>query len=260
MYKVLTPKRSDSKNALVWELINRATGKWNMDKLNCWFHPDDREAIMSIPLSTNDTNDRLIWAKNRSGKFTVKSTYVLALKEQQHMAMGDCSNGLVRKKTWKAIWHLNVPQKIKHFAWRAGRDILATKSNLAKRKIAPSGICELCGKEEETVSHFLWFCDHAKGVWMTSKLVLPFDIFPRWNFFDVVVNLQRWDDTSPGLLEKVIMVCWGIWENRNVLRLGGKGKADRTLLRSALHLVDEYHAENEVKPGNRTESAPMVTW
>ena len=95
---------------------------------------------------------------------------------------------------------------------------------------------------------------------MTSKLVLPFDIFPRWNFLDVVVNLQRWDDTSPGLLEKVIMVYWGIWENRNVLRLGGKGKADRTLLRSALHLVDEYHAENEVKAGNRTESAPMVTW
>ena len=45
-----------------------------------------------------------------------------------------------------------------------------------------------------------------------------------------------------------------------MLRLGGKGKADRTLLRSALHLVDEYHAENEVKAGNRTESAPMVTW
>ena len=177
MYKVLTPERPDSKNALVWELINRATGEWNMDKLNCWFHPDDREAIMSIPLSTNDTNDRLIWAKNRSGKFTVKSTYVLALKEQQHMAMGDCSNGLVCKKTWKAIWHLNVPQKIKHFAWKAGRDILATKMNFAKRKITPNGVCELCGQDEETVCHLLWFCDHAKEVWTTSKFVLPFEIY-----------------------------------------------------------------------------------
>ena len=82
-----------------------------MDKLNCWFHPDDREAIMSIPLSTNDTSDRLIWVENRSRKFTVKSAYALALEEQQHTAMGDCLNGLVRRKTWKAIWHLNVPQQ-----------------------------------------------------------------------------------------------------------------------------------------------------
>ena len=82
-----------------------------MDKLNYWFHPDDREAIMSIPLSINDTNDRLIWVENRSRKFTVKSAYALALEEQQHMAMGDCLNGLIRRKTWKAIWNLNVPQQ-----------------------------------------------------------------------------------------------------------------------------------------------------
>ena len=125
-----------------------------------------------IPLSTNDTNDRLIWAENRSGKFTVKNAYVLVLEEQQHTTMGDCSNGLVCKKTWKAIWHLNVPQKIKHFAWRAGQDILATKSNLAKRKIAPSGICELCGKEEEIVSHLLWFCDTFWAL-HTMIMILP---------------------------------------------------------------------------------------
>ena len=109
--------------------------------------PKNREAILSIPLSTNDTNDRLVWAENRSGKFNVKSAYALALEEQQRSALGDCSNGLVRRKIWKAIWHLNVPQKIKYFAWRAGRDILATKMNLAKREITPSGTCELYGKE-----------------------------------------------------------------------------------------------------------------
>ena len=38
---------------------------------------------MSIPLSSIATNDRLIWAETRSGKFTVKSAYALALEEQQ---------------------------------------------------------------------------------------------------------------------------------------------------------------------------------
>ena len=41
---------------------------------------------------------------------------------------------------------------------------------------------------------------------MTSKFVLPFEISPSWNFLDVVENLQKWDDTCPGLLEKVITV------------------------------------------------------
>ena len=40
----------------------------------------------------------------------------------------------------------------------------------------------------------------------------------------------------------------------------GKGKAGRTLLRSALHMVDEYHAANEVKARNRTKVTTIVAW
>ena len=138
-YRLVTPEKPSSENALVSELINRATHEWNMDKLKDWFLPEDREAIMSIPLSTNEVCDRLIWAENRSGKFTVKSAYALALEEQSHLAMVDCSNGSVRRKLWKTIWQLKLPQKLKHFAWKASRGILATKMNLAMRKIAPNG-------------------------------------------------------------------------------------------------------------------------
>ena len=76
----------------------------------------------------------------------------------------------------------------------------------------------------------------------------------------MVEYFLRWEDTSPRLLERVITVCWGIWKNRNVLRLGGKGQAGRTLLRSSMHLVDEFHAANELKSGNRVEASPMVVW
>lgn len=83
LYKVLTPVRPNVEKALVCELINIASSERNMDKLKSWFQPEDREAVLSIPLSRNDTNDRSVWAENRSGKFTVKSSYVLALEEQQ---------------------------------------------------------------------------------------------------------------------------------------------------------------------------------
>ena len=132
--------------------------------------------------------------------------------------------------------------------------------NLAKRKIAPSGTCKLCGMEEETICHLLWFCKHNKRVWTTSKLVFPFEISLRWSFLDVVENYLRWGDSNPGLLEVIITVCWGVWKDRNALRLGGKGQASRTILRSAMHLVDEFRAANELKSGVRAEAPPMVVW
>ena len=42
-YKVITEENPQSSNALVCELINRATKEWNKDKLDSWFLPEDRE-------------------------------------------------------------------------------------------------------------------------------------------------------------------------------------------------------------------------
>jgi len=79
-YKVISSEKPNSTNALVCELINRETWEWNIDKLNSWFLPKDRDVILSIPLSSSSFHDRIIWAENRSGKFSVKSAYTLALE------------------------------------------------------------------------------------------------------------------------------------------------------------------------------------
>ena len=105
MYKLLTPDKQNSEIRLVCKLVNKATHEWNMDKLNNWFLPEYRKAIMTIPLSINDTSDRLIWAENGNRKFIVKSAYVLALEKQKHIVMVDCSNGMAQRKIWKTIWH-----------------------------------------------------------------------------------------------------------------------------------------------------------
>ena len=157
-YKVISPEFQNSKDALVCELINRASNEWDIVLLCQWFLPEDRDAILGIPLSTTSTSDRLGWVENKSGKFTVKSAYTLVLEEQKKLDMAECSNGMARRKLWKAIWKLHLPQKM-------SRDILASKENLAKRKIMSDGVCELCGGGIETTGHTLWFCEHAKEVW-----------------------------------------------------------------------------------------------
>ena len=204
---MITKEKPNSTNALVCELINKATSEWNIDKLNSWFIPEDRDAILGIPLSSSNTQDRLIWAENRSGKFTVKSAYALVLEEKARVARANCSDETTRRKIWKSIWLLKIPQKIKHFAWNAVLGILATKSNLEKRKVTSNGICELCGDNEETVCHLLWSCDHAKEVWNNSKFALPFEISMQWNFLYVVANLQRCDHLRLGQMKQFITVC-----------------------------------------------------
>ncbi|KAK7860669.1 hypothetical protein CFP56_033334, partial [Quercus suber] len=49
----------------------------------------------------------------------------------------------------------------------------------------------------------------------------------------------RSDQSRPGQLGQFITVCWDIWKNQNDIRMGGKGRAGRTVLRNAMHLVEE---------------------
>ena len=76
----------------------------------------------------------------------------------------------------------------------------------------------------------------------------------------MIANLQRCNHYWPGQLEQVIMVCWGIWKNRNELRMGGKGKVGRTVVRNAIHLVEEFRAANEGKTKHPGETIPPVFW
>ena len=185
-YKVISPEFQNSKDALVCELINRASNEWDIDKLSQWFIPEDRDTILGIPLSSTNTSDRLVWAETKNGKFIVKSAYTLALEELKNSESAECLNGVARRKLWKTIWNLNILQKIKHFAWKVSRNILASKENLAKRKITPDGVCELCGRDEDTTGHLLWLCEHAKEVWKCSKFAFPFEFSAKGKFLDIV--------------------------------------------------------------------------
>ena len=72
------------------------------------------------------------------------------------------------KGFWNGIWKLKVPNKVKHFLWRAVREALPTKCNLHRRQVLSSGICDACGDYGEDEIHALWFCDAVKPIWMSD--------------------------------------------------------------------------------------------
>ena len=63
--------------------------------------------------------DSVIWNASPNSKFSARSTYELAMNLCEQSERGCISNDGVIKKFWRKIWSLQVPNKVKHFAWRA---------------------------------------------------------------------------------------------------------------------------------------------
>lgn len=129
----------------VFALINSVTKEWKVDLIKQWFITQDVEDILSILLSAHGARDRLIWIGSRNGKFLVRSAYHLTQVAQERGGQATSLDQSMAWKIWRGIWSMNVPNKVKHFTWKACRNILATKENLWRRKVTQEGLCEECG-------------------------------------------------------------------------------------------------------------------
>ena len=123
------------------------------------------ETILKIPLSHNLPEDKLIWIGNKKGEFSVKSAYHIAHNMIESAVEGECSARDPNRLLWRKLWHLNLPAKIKIFAWRACENGLPTYDNISKRGISCNTACPNCGLEPEDINHALLHCVAASLVW-----------------------------------------------------------------------------------------------
>lgn len=68
------------------------------------------------------------------------------------------------KRLWKGVWRMEVPNKVRHFIWRAVSEPLPMKKNLLKQCVVTDGICGLCEDGLEDSIHALWLCDCVKPI------------------------------------------------------------------------------------------------
>uniref|UniRef100_A0A803QSH6 Reverse transcriptase zinc-binding domain-containing protein n=1 Tax=Cannabis sativa TaxID=3483 RepID=A0A803QSH6_CANSA len=69
----------------------------------------------------------------------------------------------------KTLWNLPIPQKIKHFTWKAFNHILPCALNLFHKKFLNDPFCRFSGGRMESVTHALIDCNRARTVWKHSK-------------------------------------------------------------------------------------------
>ena len=120
---------------MVSSLVDPVSRWWKVEVLHATFLPFEVETILKIPLSYNLPEDKLIWIGNRKGEFSVKSAYHVAHSMIDTSKEGESSSGDPYRHLWQNLWHLNLPAKIKIFAWRACVNGLPTYDNISKRGI-----------------------------------------------------------------------------------------------------------------------------
>ena len=245
---------------MVRDLLREENLEWNTVLVKEMFLPQDAEAILSIPISETRARDRMVWAGDKKGNFTVRSAYRLACDIEAEGSNSSCSDPSMMQGVWRGVWSLNVPNKIKHFVWKACNGILPTKESLYRRKITESKICEACGGRTETTMHALCFCNRGTEAWKESKLALPCNIQESWSFVDTFCSLRTGWMAQPGLLERWVSICWGIWKSRNEVRVGGKRQPSRVIVRSALKVLDDFLTVSEKPRRQRLESQPNAAW
>ena len=153
---------------------------------------------------------------------------------------GSSSDGSQERSFWKCIWQTNMPHKIRHFAWRACRDILLLKTNLVKRNVLQVDTCDGCNVEAENSIHFLWKCTRAKELWSSLKLVFPNVLDQLSSFKEMLWCLMMDEKCSPENIEMILTSVWAMWGNRNDILHNRTHKDGKMLLQWAMQYLEEY--------------------
>ncbi|KAM0958977.1 hypothetical protein EV1_024001 [Malus domestica] len=178
-----TPLEDDETRGslVVSSIIDHENSAWQLDSITDLLSTEDRETILTTPISDPTKYDRLVWSGDRKSKFSVKSGYRW-LHDRNGRSHPPRQSGpdTFEPKLWNYIWSLDVPPKIRNFMWRALRRGLATKLRLLIRRCATSPLCPFCGSSEESLLELLDTNHGSKEERQKALSILAFTYWHIW--------------------------------------------------------------------------------
>ncbi|KAK9991019.1 hypothetical protein SO802_026004 [Lithocarpus litseifolius] len=225
---------------MVSDLIDVEKKSWDVDILNQVFLPFEVEIIEGIPLSNRLPVDKQIWSKTANGIFSVRSAYKIALEMQKANVGGSVLDGGSLRAFWKKLWKFQVPNKVRHFVWRAAKDTLPTKTNLVKRHVIVDDLCEECGLYAESLFHVSMECPKAREPWgftQFSHLLSSMNFQSSMDFLWYIVMVAKWSNADVAL---AVTIVWALWTNRNETNHGGMRKFANQIFQWCIQYLEEY--------------------
>jgi ribonuclease HI len=196
---------------LVSDLLT-ASGQWNVELVRQIFYPVDAEAIIKIPLR-NSVEDFLAWEPEKHGQYSVKTAYRLLFTGRQQQAT-ETQAGSSGDDSWRLLWKVEVPPKVRVFWWRVLHEFLPAKQILHKGHIERIPRCDTCGAPEETIRHVLLECTVAKLFWNITRDVTGVKI-PNLHEDTWAHDLLHGRVCSKKNAAVILCGMWLIWMQRN---------------------------------------------
>ena len=212
------------------------------------FLPFEAEAVLSIPLSTRSTEDTHFWQGTKNGTYSTKSAYRFLAEELGALKPGP-SNTQAHKHFWQKLWTLDVPNKVRHFMWRACNESLPTKLNLYKRKVTSNPRCDLCHHEMEDTVHALWGCNRIKEIWWEEETCGTHLQENFSSFRDLFQGFLL--HQCPMLAETFAVIVGSIWYNRNARRMGKTSLPTQKIYADVVERLSEFkkaHSPPLIRP------------
>ncbi|CAL1361259.1 unnamed protein product [Linum trigynum] len=183
--------------------------------------------------------DRLVWHMTGDGVFSVKSAYHLAVSLDQQAGGWRPTVSWMDRASWKRVWNLGIPPKLKVFLWQVLHRFLPTTEALIGRRVAVHPRCPVCWDAPETMEHLFFDCRVARAMWDYAGLEHVGQGLPR-HTFPIFLNRLLAIIKDPSQIMAVVAVLWRIWKSRNWVVFEGKQFGFPALLRQYHQQLGEW--------------------
>jgi hypothetical protein len=232
---------------------------WDEDKLRQFLSEPDVSDILRIPTGWLGSQDVPAWNFTKSGIFSVKSAYHLAV-ERKKLKKGNAesSNSSDDHRGRLALWDVQVPGKVKIHMWRLVENGLAVGTELSRRSIKDGVICLVCGRTENLVHRF-WTCPHSVSAWAFLADLTGFHAPTPPKRLKCHSELKGWllDWIGKAPADKLLwffMLIYKLWLARNDARETKQIEDPRAIVEKAKAAVEEWSAVHVKTPSSNIRS------
>jgi len=201
LQKVATVK--EMRDAQGWNLkFRRPLNDWEVNRMVELLNILERYKELS------NSEDKLIWAPDTQGKFSVGIAYRNSQRTHTQSSYWP----------WKMIWKVKVPFKVACFTWLLAKQVVLTQDNRMKKGLDLCSRCFFCECETETINHLFLHCKETMKLWQIFINKRGISWSMPGNIKEALACWNR-DGNQSGHRErwKIVPACiwWTIWLERN---------------------------------------------